>query len=143
MHVYQIVHLTNFLTFSRINIYQNLRKKEKILEKLKGCTYKITHMSVASYTILKLKPSTNFYLSVFFFLFNVFLYIREYANEIICIFIIWSTSYISTFNLVPCLVVQDIWQLKYKLCCRSNHSSFLPFLTYSFYVFFNIREYEN
>ena len=32
-------------------------------------------MSVASYPILKLKPRTNFYLSVFFFLFNVFLYI--------------------------------------------------------------------
>ena len=80
------------------------------MEKLKGCTYKITHMSVASYPILKLKPRNNFYLSVFFFLINVFLYIHEYANEIICIFIIGSTSYIST---------------------------------YSFYVFFNIREYEN
>ena len=53
------------------------------MEKLKGCTYKITHMSVASFPILKLKPRTNFYLSVFFFLFNVFLYIHEYANEII------------------------------------------------------------
>ena len=100
-------------------------------------------MSVASYSILKLKPSTNFYLSEFFFLFNVFLYIHEYVNEIICIFIIGSTSYISTFNLEPCLVVQDIWQLKYKLFCRSHHFSFLLFLTYSFYVFFNIREYEN
>ena len=30
------------------------------MEKLKGCTYKITHMSVASYPILKLKPRTNF-----------------------------------------------------------------------------------
>ena len=53
-------------------------------------------MSVASYPILKLKPRTIFYLSVFFFLFNVFLYIHEYANEIICIFITGSTSYIST-----------------------------------------------
>ena len=53
-------------------------------------------MSVASYPILKLKPRTIFYLSVFFFLFNVFLYIHEYANEIIYIFIIGSTSYIST-----------------------------------------------
>ena len=32
------------------------------------CTYKITHMSVASYSILKLKPRTNFYVSVFFFI---------------------------------------------------------------------------
>ena len=55
------------------------------------------HMSVASYPILKLKPRTNFYLSVFFILFNVFLYMHEYANEIICIFIIGSRSYISTF----------------------------------------------
>ena len=53
-------------------------------------------MLVASYPFLKLKPRTIFYLSVFFFLFNVFLYIHEYANEIICIFIIGSTSYIST-----------------------------------------------
>ena len=53
-------------------------------------------MSVASYPILKLSLEL-FYLSVFFFLFNVFLYIHEYANEIICIFIIRSTSYISTF----------------------------------------------
>ena len=36
-----------------------------------------------------------------------------------------------------------LWQLKYRLFCRSNHLSFLLFLTYSFYVFFNIREYEN
>ena len=72
LHFYQIVHLTNFLTFSLININQNIRKKEKILEKLKGCTYKITHMSVASYPILKLKPRTKFYHSVLFFLFNVF-----------------------------------------------------------------------
>ena len=32
------------------------------------CTYKITHMSVASYSILKLKHKTNFYVSVFFFI---------------------------------------------------------------------------
>ena len=36
-----------------------------------------------------------------------------------------------------------LWQLKYRLFCRSNHYSFLLFLTYSFYVFFNIRENEN
>ena len=36
-----------------------------------------------------------------------------------------------------------LWQLKYRLFCRSNHFSFLLFLTYSFYVFFNMREYEN
>ena len=44
-----------------------------------------------SYHILKLKPRTNFYLSVFF-LFIVFLYIHKYAIEIIYIFIIGSTS---------------------------------------------------
>ena len=43
----------------------------------------------------------------------------------------------SHFYLVPWLVVQDIWQLKYRLFCRSNHFSFLLFLTYSFYVFIN------
>ena len=76
LHFYQIVHLTNFLTFSLIDINQNIRNK-RILEKLKGCTYKITHMSVASYPILKLKPRTRFYHAVFFFLLNVFLYIHE------------------------------------------------------------------
>ena len=97
-------------------------------------------MSVASYPILKLKPRAKFYHSVFFFLFNIFLYIHEtrQANEIICIFIIGLNFY-----LVPWLVVQDIWQLKYRLFCRSNHFSFLLFLTYSFYVFINIREYKN
>ena len=64
LHFYQIVHLTNFLTFSLININQNIRNKRKF-------------MSVASYPILKLKPRTNFYHSVFFILFNVFLYIHE------------------------------------------------------------------
>ena len=48
--------------------------------------------------ILKFKPGTNVYLSVFFCLFNVFSYIHEYANEIICIFIIGSTSYISSIT---------------------------------------------
>ena len=47
------------------------------------------------------------------------------------------------YYLVPYLVVQDVWQLKYRLFRRSNHFSFLLFLTYSFYVIFNIREYEN
>ena len=28
-----------------------------------------------------------------------------------------------------------LWQLKYRLFCRSNHFSFLLFLTYYFYVF--------
>ena len=76
----------------------------KILEirehfgKIKGVYLKKNkHMSVASYPILKLKPRTIFYLSVFFFLFNVFLYTHEYANDIICIFIIGSVGYISTF----------------------------------------------
>ena len=45
------------------------------MEKIKGCTYKITHMSVATYPILKLKPGNIFYHSVF--LYNVFLYIHE------------------------------------------------------------------
>ena len=60
LHVYQIVYLTNFLTYSRININKNIRKQKKLLEKIKGRPYKITHMSVASYSILKLKPNTNF-----------------------------------------------------------------------------------
>ena len=77
LHFYQIGYLTNFLTFSLIKINQNIRNKRKFWKKLKGCTYKITHMSVASYPILKLKPRTKFYHSVFFFLFNVFLYIHE------------------------------------------------------------------
>ena len=77
LHFYQIVHLTNFLTFSLININQNIRNNRKFLETLKGCTYKITHMSVVSYPILNLKPRTKFYHSVFFFLFNVFLFIHE------------------------------------------------------------------
>ena len=67
------------------------------MEKLKVCTYKITHMSVASYPILKLQPRINFYLSVFFFLFNDFIYIHDYANEIICIFIIWINELYLTF----------------------------------------------
>ena len=75
------------------------------MEKIKGCTYKTTHMSVASYTILLSLFSYEslelfFFLSVFFLLLNVFfIYIHEYANEIICIFIIGPTSYISTFIL--------------------------------------------
>ena len=93
-------------------------------------------MSVASYPILKLKPRTKFYHSVFFFLMFSYTSMRQ-ANEIICIFIKGLNSY-----LVPWLVVQDIWQLKYRLFCRSNHFSFLLFLTYSFYVFINIREYK-
>ena len=59
------------------------------------------------------------------------------ANEIICIFIIGLNFY-----LVPWLVVQDVWQLKYRLFCMPNHFSFLLFLTYSFYVLINIREYK-
>ena len=109
------------------------------MEKLKGCTYKITHMSVASYPILKLKPRTKFYHSVFFFLFNVFLYetFMRQANEIICIFIKGLNFY-----LVPWLVVQDIWQLKYRLFCRSNHFSFLLFFLILFMcslIFVNIK----
>ena len=92
-------------------------------------------MSVASYPILKFKPRTKFYHS--FFLMFSYTFMGQ-ANEIICIFIIGLNFY-----LVSWLVVQDIWQLKYRLCCRSNHFSFLLFLTYSFYVFINIREYKN
>ena len=65
LHFYQIVHLTYFLTFTLININQNIRNKRKFWEKLKGCTYKITHMSVASYPILKLKPRTIYFFSSF------------------------------------------------------------------------------
>ena len=50
---------------------------------------------------------------------------------------------ISLLFVVPCLVVQDIKQLKYRLFCRLNHSNVLLFLIYSLYVFFNIREHEN
>ena len=50
---------------------------------------------------------------------------------------------ISQLLFVIILVVHDIWQLKYRLFWRPNHFNFLLFLTYSFYVFFNIREYEN
>ena len=106
------------------------------MEKIKGCTYKITHMSVAIYPILKLKPRNIFIILYFFIMFS-YTFMRQ-ANEIIYIFIIGLNFY-----LVPWLVVQDIWQLKYRLFYRSNHLSFLLFLTYSFYVFFNIREYEN
>ena len=96
-------------------------------------------MSVASYPILKLKPRTKFYHSAFFFFFLTFSYtLMRQANEIICIFTIGLNFY-----LVPWLVVQDIWQLKYRLFCRSNHFSFLLFLTCSFYVFINIRENKN
>ena len=94
-------------------------------------------MSVASYPILKLKPRAKFYHSVFFLVLFSYTFIRQ-ANEIICIFIIGLNFY-----LVPWLVVQDIWQLKYRLFCRSNLFSFLLFLTYSFNVFFYIREYDN
>ena len=53
-------------------------------------------MSVASYPILQLKPRTIFIFlwSSFFFMFSYIF--NEYANEIICKFIIVSTSYIST-----------------------------------------------
>ena len=94
-------------------------------------------MSVASYPIIKLKPRTKFYHSVFFFFLKFSYKFMRQVNEIICIFIIGLNFY-----LVPWLVVQDIWQLKYRLFCWSNHLSFLLFLTYSFYVFINIREYK-
>ena len=81
-------------------------------------------MSVASYPILKLKPKTKFYHSVFFFLMFSYTFMRQ-ANEIIYVFIIGLNFY-----LVPWLVVQDIWQLIYRFICRSNHFSFLLFLTY-------------
>ena len=51
LHFYQIVYLTNFLTFILININQNIKNKRKF-----GCTYKFTHMSVASnpkYSLIK------------------------------------------------------------------------------------------
>ena len=55
----------------------------------------------------------------------------------------WVKELYLNFYLVPDLVVQDIWQLKYRLFCRPNHFSFPLFLAHSFYVFFNIYEYEN
>ena len=100
-------------------------------------------MSVASYPILKLKPRTNFYHSLFFFLFNVFLYIHETSKSNHLYIRHRVNELYLNFYLVPWLVVQDIWQLKYRLFCRSNPFSFLLFLTYSFNVFFNIGEYEN
>ena len=63
--------------------------------------------------VLKLKPITNFYLSVFFSHFNVFLNIHEYANEISYIIIIGSTSCISTlFGTMfgnPGYIAAEIW----------------------------------
>ena len=58
-------------------------------------------------------------------------YIRHRVNELQI-----------NFNVVPCLVVQDIEQLKYRLFLGQTTLIFYYFLTYSF-VFFYIREYEN
>ena len=33
-----------------MNINENIKNKRKKLEKLKGCTYNITHMSAANYS---------------------------------------------------------------------------------------------
>ena len=101
-------------------------------------------MSVASYPMFKLKPRTIFYLSVFFFLFNVFFkYIFMSMQMRSFVYSSLGQRAISQLCLVPCLVVQDFRQLKYRLFCSSNHFSFLLFLTNSFYVFFNIPKYEN
>ena len=35
-----------------MNINENIRNKRKMLEKLKGCTYNITHMPAANYSKL-------------------------------------------------------------------------------------------
>ena len=64
------------------------------------------------------------------------LYIHHWVNEL----------YLN-FYLVPCLIVHAIWQLKYRLFCRSNHINFLLFLTYSFmcsliFVNMKIRYFE-
>ena len=40
-----------------MNINENIKNKRKMLENLKGCSYNITHMSVANYSKLpKLVP---------------------------------------------------------------------------------------
>ena len=41
-----------------MNIDETIRNKRKMIEKLKGCTYNITHMSAANYSKLpKLVPN--------------------------------------------------------------------------------------
>ena len=129
LHFYQIVHLTNFLIFSLININQNIRNKKKIWKNYRGVLTKlrICQLLVILFSIL------NFIIlcSSFILMFS-YTFMRQ-ASEIIFIFIKGLNFY-----LVPWLVVQDIWQLIYRLFFRSNHFSFLLFLTYSFYVFINI-----
>ena len=41
LHFYQIVHLTNFLTFSLININQNIRNKRKFWKNKRGVLTKL------------------------------------------------------------------------------------------------------
>ena len=41
LHFYQIVHLTNFLTFSLININQNIRNKRKFWKNERGVLTKL------------------------------------------------------------------------------------------------------
>ena len=88
-------------------------------------------MSVTSYPILKLKPRTNFYLSVFLF-FLMFSYIFMSMQMRSFVYSLLGQGAISPllFYLVLCLEVHDIWQLKYRLFYRSNHFSFLLFFYY-------------
>ena len=100
-------------------------------------------MSFASYPILKLKPITIFFIFLCSSFFLMFSYIFMSMQMRSFVYSSLGQRAISQLCLVPCLVVQDVRQLKYMLFCSSNHFSFILFLTYSFYVFFNIREYEN
>ena len=43
-----------------MNINENIRNKRKLVEKLRGCTYKITYMSTANYHRLQnLVPNSS------------------------------------------------------------------------------------
>ena len=98
-------------------------------------------MSVASYPILKLKPRTIFiFLCSSFFL--MFSYIFMSMQMTSFVYSSLGQRAMSELCLVPCLVVQDIRQLKYRLFCSSNHFSFLLFLTYSFFVNMKSRYFE-
>ena len=89
-------------------------------------------MSVASYPILKLSLELNFIIlcSSFFLMFS-YTFMSMQMSLVLKYIHHWVELYLN-FHLVPCLVVQDIWQLKYRLFCRSKHFSFLLLLAYSF-----------
>ena len=107
LHFYQIVHLTNFLAFSLININQNIRNKRKFWKNQRGVltTLRIYQLLVILFSNKSLELIFIILRSSFFLMFT-YTFMRQ-ANEIICLFIIGLNFY-----LVPWLVVQDIWQLK-------------------------------